>query len=143
MSNFLTAGELKTHLYEDVVNEITRNDDSIIDDAIDTALDEMKGWLSKYDIDNYFATVAPSARNKKLLSICKDISAWYLIHLCNVTIDYDKWRTLYEDATTWLSQVQKGQVVLTLPQAVVPGSTPPTAVSPVKWASNTKRNNHF
>jgi Protein of unknown function (DUF1320) len=143
MQNFLTAGELKTHMYEDVVNEITRNDDAIIDDAIDTAIDEMKGWLSKYDVDNYLATVVPAERNKKLLSVCKDLSAWYLIHLCNVTIDYGKWQELYDSGTTWLSQVQKGQVVLNIPLAVVPGSNPATPVSPIKWSSNSKRNNHF
>lgn len=143
MANFVTAGELKTHMYEDVVNEITRNDDSLIDDAIDTAIDEIKGWLSKYDIENYLNTIAPNLRNKKLLSIAKDMSAWYLIHLCNVTIDYAKWRELYDDATTWLSQVQKGQIVLTLPQAVVAGSNPPQNVEPIKWSSNPKRNNHY
>lgn len=143
MANFLKASEIKSHMYEEVANEITRNDDSIIEDAIDTAIDEMKGWLSKYDIENYLNTIAPNLRNKKLLNISKDMSVWYLIHLCNVTIDYNKWRELYDDATTWLSQVQKGQIVLNLPQAVVPGSDPVQAVSPIKWKSNQKRNNHF
>jgi phage gp36-like protein len=143
MANFVTAGELKTHMYEEVVNEITRNDDSIIEDAIDTALDEIKGWCSKYNIDTYLATITPSNRNKKLLSVAKDLSAWYLLHLCNVTIDYDKWKDLYDAGVMWLSQVQKGNIVLNLPLATIPGTSPAQNVNPIKWSSNTKRNNHY
>jgi len=35
MANFLTQGELKSHIYDEVANEITRNDDSIIIEAIE------------------------------------------------------------------------------------------------------------
>ncbi len=141
MANFLTQGELKTHLYDEVVNEITRNDDSIIDDAINTAIDEMKGYLSKYDVATCIDNVPPDSRNKKLLSVCKDIAAWQLINLCNVTINYDVRRDLYEDAIKWLAGVQAGKIVPDLPLAVVGSSTTP--VSPIKWSSNAKRNNHF
>lgn len=145
MANFLTAGELKTHMYEDVVNEITRNDDSIIEDAIDTAIDEIKGFLvAKYNITSYLNTISPSNRNKKLLAVAKDLSAWYLIHLCNVTIDYAKWRELYDDGVMYLSRVQKGAIVLNdLPTVTIPGTSPAQPQSPIKWASNSKRNNHF
>ncbi len=142
MANFLTAGELKTHMYEEVVNEITRNDDSIIDDAIDTAIDEIKGYLRKYDLDACINNVAPDNRNKKLLSVCKDLAAWYLIHLCNVNIDYDKRRDLYDNAVMWLSGVQKGNIVPELSLPAVNEATPQANQS-VKWSSNTKRNNHY
>lgn len=145
MANFLTQGELKSHMYEEVVNEITRNNDSTIEDAIETAIDEIKGYLSsKYNITSYLNTVDPSARNKKLLGVAKDLSAWYLIHLCNVTIDYAKWRELYDDGVMYLSRVQKGAIVLNdLPTAIVPGSDPAIQQSPIKWKSNTKRNNQY
>jgi phage gp36-like protein len=141
MANFLTAGELKTHLYEEVVNEITRNDDSIIDDAIDTAIDEIKGYLHKYDVAACMDTVPPLERHRKLLSVCKDIAAWQLINLCNVTVGYDVRRNLYEDAIQWLQGVQKGQITPDLPVAVIPNASTP--VAPIKWHSNAKRNNHF
>lgn len=141
MANFLTQGELKTHLYDEVVNEITRNDDSIIDEAIDTAIAEIKSYLSKYDVVRCIDTVPPLTRNKKLLSVCKDIAAWQLINLCNVTINYDVRRDLYEDAVAWLKGVQAGKVVPDLPLAVV--GTTSTPVNPIKWNSNSKRNNHF
>lgn len=141
MANFLTQGELKTHLYEEVANEITRNDDSIIGDAIDTAIDEIKGYLTKYDTVACIDNVTPQNRNKKLLSICKDIASWQLITLCNVNIDYDKRKELYELAIDWLVKVQKGNTVPNLPLLNQPSTTTP--VSNVKWRSNPKRNNHF
>lgn len=129
-------------MYEEVVNEITRNDDSIIDDAIDTAIDEIKGYLRKYDLATCMDNVAPDDRNKKLLSVCKDLSAWYLINLCNVNIDYDKRRDAYDNGIMWLSGVQKGTIVPILPLPATDAQNPQANQS-VKWSSNTKRNNHF
>jgi hypothetical protein len=59
MQNFLFPDELKTHVYEENANEITRNDDNIIDEAIDTAIEECKGYLTKYDLVATFDTVGP------------------------------------------------------------------------------------
>lgn len=140
MANFLTADELKTHLYEEVVNEITRNDDTIIDEAIDTAIDECKGYLSHYDTATCMDTVLPEDRNRKLLSVCKEIAAWHLINLCNVTIQYDTRLTLYEQAIEWLRGVQKGAIAPGIPPALSPSNTPITGV---RWNSNQKRGNHF
>lgn len=142
MANFLTQGELKSHIYEDVANEITRNDDSIILDAIDTAIDEMKGYLTKYNTVACIDTVLPDARNKKLLSICKQLSCWHLIQLCNTNINYDKYLELYELAIKWLADVQKGIIVPSLPLPAVDPTTPQANQS-VKWSSNTKRNHHI
>jgi phage gp36-like protein len=143
MANFLTAGELKSHIYEEIANEITRNDDSIIDDAIDTAIDEIKGYLTKYDLVACIDTVLPANRNKKLLSVAKDLATWYLIHLCNVNIDYEKRRDLYDNAVMWLSGVQKGKIVPELPVATIAGTNPAQPTNPIKWQSNPKRNNHI
>jgi len=142
MANFLTQGELKSHIYDEVANEITRNDDSIIIEAIDTAIDEMKGYLTKYDTVACMDNVLPAARNKKLLSICKQVSTWHLIQLCNTNINYDKHLELYELAIKWLADVQKGNIVPSLPlPAVNPAS--PQANQSVKWNSNPKRKHHI
>lgn len=142
MANFLTAGELKTHMYEDTVNEITRNDDTIIEDAIDTAIDEIKGYLRKYDLDACINNVSAENRNKKLLSVCKDLAAWYLIHLCNVNIDYQKRMNAYDNGVMWLSGVQKGTIVPELPLPEIDEDAPQANQS-IKWKSNPKRNNHY
>jgi phage gp36-like protein len=143
MANFLTAGELKSHIYEEIANEITRNDDSIIDDAINIAVDEMKGYLTKYNVAACIDTVLPANRHAKLLAICKDLACWYLITLCNVNIDYDKRMDIYDRAIEWLKGVQQGKIVPALPLAIVPNSSPATPVTPIKWQSNPKRNNHI
>jgi len=42
---FLTKNELKTHLYEENVDVISRNDETILTAAIDAAVQEAKGYL--------------------------------------------------------------------------------------------------
>lgn len=142
MANFLTIDELKTHLYEETVNEITRNDDTVVETAIETAIDECKGYLSKYDTVSCMDNVAPIDRNRKLLSVCKEIASWHLINLCNVNIQYDTRRAMYEDAISWLESVQKGLVVpVNMPVANIPNTTTP--ITGISWKSNHKRGNHF
>ena len=141
MANFLTPDELKTHLYEEVVNEITRNDDTVIEEAIVTAIDECKGYLSKYDTIACIDNIGPDDRNRKLLSVCKEIAAWHLINLCNVTIKYDSRRLMYEDSIEWLKGVQKGAIIPPLPNLINPATTMP--ITGISWKSNRKRGNHF
>ncbi len=143
---FLSQDELKTHLYEEITNEITRDDDDIIDQAIATAIDEAKGYLSKYDLAATFDDVEPAERNRSLLSTVKDMAAWHLIKLSNPNIELKWRRMLYEDALAWLRGVQKGSIApaLPLPTANTDASgTTGETDGAIKWKSNPKRNNHF
>lgn len=144
--DFLTQDELKTHLYEEIANEITRDDDGIIQDAIDTALAEAMGYLSKYDVALILAPVALVNRNKKLLSIVKDIASWHLLRLANPNIELALHRVNYDYAIDWLQRVQKGTIVPDLPLPTTetdPEGTTGESDGNVKWKSNNKRNNHF
>lgn len=153
MADFLSITELKTHLYEEIANEISRNDNTIIEEAIMQGIDEVKSYLPKYDLAVIFKyTVSDTyptlqswlnARNRKLLSVTKDVSAWALIKLANPNIDLSFRRTLYEDAIDWLEKVQKGNADPQLP--LLPEVTGPegTQSGVIVWGSNSKRNNHF
>ena len=145
MALFLTSDELKTHVYEEIVNEITRDDDDIITQAIQTAIDEAKGYLTRFDLEAIFDDPEPDERNRMLLATIKDLAAWHLIKLANPNIDIEFRRMLYEDALRWLKGVQKGDIDVALP---TPDNTDDEGVigesdGAVKWKSNPKRNNHF
>lgn len=156
--DYLPIADLKTHVYSEIVDEIVREDDAIITEAIATAVDEVKGYLSKFDMPNIFTFIANPEeptytnavwlenRNKKLLSVVKDVAAWHLVRLSNPNIELPLRKLNYEFALDWLMGVQKGKIDPLLPLPV-PTTTPlgngGNLDGTIKWESNTKRNNHF
>jgi phage gp36-like protein len=135
---FLTISELKTHLYNENVEVISRNDDTIVQAAIDAALAEAKGYLTAYDVSAVF-TATGSNRNALLLTFVKDIATWHFLVLCNAGVELELRQDRYERAINWLKAVQKGDV-----SADLPADTSDDAVSGVIiFGSNTKREQHF
>jgi phage gp36-like protein len=137
---FLENSELKTHLYSDNVDVITRGDITIVQAAIDAAISEAKGYLGAFNCEAIFTATA-NERNALLLTFVKDIAAWHLLNLCNAGSDLKLRQDRYERAVEWLKQVQKGNVSPDLPVAVeTDGSTKTPGIS---FGSNLKRENHF
>jgi phage gp36-like protein len=134
--SFLTQVELKTHLYEENIDVITREDDTLVVAAIDTAVQEAKGYLGAFDKTAIFAA-AGTERNALLLTFVKDIAAWHLINLCNAGSDLKLRQDRYERAVAWLKDVQKGNISPDLPAA----TTDP--VGTIVFGSNEKRSSHF
>lgn len=139
---FITSEELKTHLYQENINLIQGDDDTIIVAAIDGAIQEAKGYLSKYDRDKIF-TAQGNERNGLLLIFVKDMAVWHFITLCNAGADLDFRRFRYERAVNWLKEVQKGNVSPDLPIIDTDGDGKDDAPGDFIWGSNPKRNQHF
>ena len=53
---FLTIQELNTHLHDEQVETITRGDETIAQAAIDAAIAEAKGYLTRFDCTRIFST---------------------------------------------------------------------------------------
>lgn len=141
----ITSTDLNTHLYPEVVAEITRNDSTIVTKAIDTAIQESKMYLSRYDLLALFGTDEEPATitDEYLKSIVKDIACWHLLRLCNVSIELSTFRTAYEDAIATLKVIMQGGAN---PQGW-PYYDATTISTPdgdaIQWFSNTKRVNYF
>lgn len=135
--SFLTKAELSTHLYEENIDVITRGDETLPVAAIDTALQEAKGYLGAFDKDAIFAAEG-TGRNALLLTFVKDIAAWHLINLCNAGSDMKLRQDRYDRAVNWLKEVQKGNVSPDLPIIVEA-----TIGAVIQFGSNEKRNQHF
>ncbi len=70
---FLTKEELKTVTDINLINIITKLDDTIVTDIIEESIDKMKGFLSRfYDIDQIFDAQG-EARKKSVIKRLKDI----------------------------------------------------------------------
>ena len=137
---YLTAAEISTHLYVGVVNEINRDDATILENAIAAALAEARGYLTAYDSDTIF-TATGDDRNPILLLYIKDITVWHYIQLSNPSVEMELRLKRYEQAIKFLEKVQSGKVNPSLPYLATP--PPGETKSYLKYGGNDKRINNF
>lgn len=139
---YLTPTELQTHLYQEQLNIIVRNDESIILAAIDAAIDEAKGYLTAYDRERIFASEG-GQRNALLLTFVKDIAIWHLIGLCNAAVQMDYREGRYNRAVQWLRDVQRGAASPDLPRSDSNADGREDKPSLYRYGSNPKRTQHY
>jgi len=141
----ISPADLATNIYPEIITEITRSDDTIVDSAINVAVQETKMYLGKYDLVQLFGTdrLPPAIQDEYLSSIVKDIACWHLLRLSNSGIDYTAFRTAYLDAIAALKSIMAGQAqpagwpyLDTTTETTSPGDS-------ISWDSNPKRNNYY
>ena len=144
--SLITPTDLKTHVYAEVIAEITRNDDSITTEAIQAAESEAMLYLSRYDVLQLFGTEStPPANPDPLLQrLVKDIAVWHIIRLSAAGIDQAVHRTAYQDAIKLLTEIGEGRVS---PYGWPYTNTTSVVQLPdgdaISWNSNPKRHNHY
>lgn len=106
----VTKEDFKTHLYSELISTIDRNDLDILQDAIEAAEGEAKGYLSRFDVDTLFDALGVE-RDPTLLMYIKDLAVWHFITLANPNTDLAFRKTRYEDAINWLKGIQAGKIV--------------------------------
>jgi len=137
---FIVEEELKTHLRNEQLAAITRNDDTIAPAAIDGAIAEAKGYLGDYNSEEIFGKTG-SDRHPLLLIFVKDIAVWHFITLCNVGTQFEIREKRYDRAIKWLEGVQSGKITIELPKKTDADGN--ATKQPVKFSSNPKRTQHF
>jgi len=143
----ISPSDLKTHLYPEVTQEITRDDTTLIQSAIDCAIAEAKGFLSAYDLPKLFGSTHqdPIIIDPNLQSKLKDLCVWQLIILSNPGIEYEAAKRRYDYAIThYFKPIQKGLIVPDgwpfRDASTQPAPPPGNAIT---WNSNPKRDNYF
>ena len=73
---YLEVEEMTTHIYEEDMDTISHGDDAAMMSAIDAAIEEVQGYLTKYDTGKIFA-----ARGKEshIAALCKGYSRLALL----------------------------------------------------------------
>lgn len=143
---FLTEADLNTHMYPEIITEITRADATVAPKAISAAIAEAKSYLRKYDLLKLFGTADTPAEveDENLKNKVKDLACWHLIKLANPNIDLALFRTAYEDATKWLDKITKGFLDPDgWPYRPVDEDTGFPQNASVYFNSNSKRKNHY
>ncbi len=106
--------DLNSALYPEIQNEITRNDGgAIATEAIDTAIQEAKMYLSRYDIIQLFGDkdndIAAIFSDNYLKRMIKDIAIWHLLQLANPNMLYEGAKGRYDEAIASLRRIQMGK----------------------------------
>ncbi len=132
-------------LYPEVVSEIARQDSALVQTAINAAIDEVRLYLSQYDITALLgnATTEPSVESALLKKYCTSVACWNLVGLANPGINYEHIKTNYEKTIVQLKMIQAGTANPTgWPYRDTTGQAAPKGSS-VSGTSYPKRNNSF
>ncbi len=145
MAWYLSKTDLTPPLYPEIIEEITRGNDSVVNNAIETAILEVQGYLTRYNILALTGTssVAPSDRSVLLDSKIKDIACWHLVKLANPNVNLELFKTSFDEAIRFLKDVQKG---LTDPPFPLKPDDPTTTSDDetlVSYRADSKRQNRF
>ncbi len=113
---YLTPAELSSHLYPEVQQEIARSatDTTLAQQAIDTAIQEAKSYLTHYDVAAVFNATGAD-RNSVVLTMVKDIAVWHFINLSNANVEWELRESRYDKAIKFFEKVQKGNANPDLP----------------------------
>lgn len=97
----ITKEDLKTDMYPEVIETITRSDDEEVKTHIKSAVDFTKAYLFKYDLKALFgtATTEPTVQDESLKKAIKIIAAYFLVRKANPNISLSLFR---EDWMLWV-----------------------------------------
>lgn len=140
--SFITVDELSTHIYGELVDAISRDNDDIPQRAIDGAVYEVKGYLGDFDTQAIF-TDEGNNRHPLILIYVKDIAVWHFIVLANPNIEIKLREKRYDNAIAWLKGVQARKITPDLPLKLTDENSNPKGVSRIIQGSNPPRRNHI
>lgn len=134
---FIAKGDLLTYILLDELDEITRGDDTLVDQAIDAAIQEMRAYLyDVFDVDDIFGQTG-SARHQLLVNYACDITIYLLVARLQAGQDIEQRRLRYKRAVDWMKAVTKTETYSDLPRREE------TKQAHIVTGSNLKRNNYF
>jgi phage gp36-like protein len=145
MSTFITETDYQTSIDSDILLRIAGGNSglltSLLDDAENTAIELMRGYLNaRYDVVAIFNATG-SDRNPILVKYAVDISLYYLYQRLPANQVPDMRVYNYEAAEKWLHRVQKQEV--NPPDLPLVPSPDGDAKEYVQYGSNPRRNNHL
>ena len=150
---FLEEKDLDSTIYEYQLEAITEGNEQIILEALMTAEEEVRSYLSLnnkrqkydgrliYDVDKILSAKGTD-RNPMIKNTMISIAKWHIVDLCNVDVIYEHAKERYDRAVTWLNKLSKGEITLnTLPVIENnPTETDDDSTAPFAYGSREKFN---
>lgn len=141
MSKFITPQDYDASIHREILDALTRNDESIVEICEDRAIAEMRGYLGgRYDADKLFSAEG-SDRNQLVLMMAIDIAVYHLFSIHNPQKMSDIRKDRYNRAVEWLKQVAAFKI--TVDGAPKLPEERQKQTSPFLMGSNPKRTQHL
>lgn len=139
---YLTKSDIEKRFDEsEHLEEIIRNDDTKLNEAIITAQSDVRAaCVHRYDMETEFARTGTS-REPMVLQIAADIAIYYLWNLTNPRLAPEKAITNYEFATQKLDKIQRGRLMPNLPE--YQDEERAEEGVKIRYSSNVKNNNTY
>ena len=141
MSQFIELTDYDASIHREILDALTREDESIVEICEDRTLAEMRGYLSRrYDCDRLFAATGRE-RNKLVLMMAVDITVYHIFCIHNPRNMSSVRKDRYDRAKEWLEAVADGNISID-GAPLLPQEERRTR-SGFIIKSNRKRSNHF
>ena len=141
MSEFINKTDYDASVHAEIIDSVTRHDETLLDICENRAIEEMISYLSgRYDTNALFATRGDE-RPQLVLMMCLDIAIYHIFCIHN-PMKLSKMReNRYQRAVEWLKSVRKGDI--SIPGVTLAKADDPDANrTPYVMKSNLKRNNY-
>jgi phage gp36-like protein len=140
---FITKTDYESSIHAEILDAVTRQDDSILDIIANQAMEEVASYLAgRYDTAAIFAE-EDTGRHPLILSITKDVVLYHLHAIHNPARFPQIRQDRYDRAIDWLKGVQRGDInPVGLPLKEHTDGTE-GAENTFQISSNTKRQNHY
>ena len=141
MSQFIELTDYDASIHREILDALTREDNTIVEICEDRAIAEMRGYLSRrYDVNAIFSTTG-SDRNQLVLMMAIDISIYHVFCIHNPQKLSQIRKDRYERAMEWLKQVAGEDI--SIDGAPLLPEEERAASSTFLIKSNRKRVNHY
>ncbi len=108
MSSFIDKADYLQCIDEKGLLALGATDDKL-SAAENTAIDEAKGYLDKYDCDELFAKI-DNDRPQKLVGVICDIALFHIASSSSSRMGYDTRKDRYDLAISYLKGIQSGKI---------------------------------
>lgn len=140
MSQFIEIKDYDASIHRDILDALTREDESIVEICEDRAIEEMRGYLAvRYDATAVF-NARQEQRNQLVLMMAIDIAVYHLFCIHNPQKLSQVRKDRYDRAVEWLKAVRKGDISV---EGLPTHQDPKEESSPFMMRSNPKRINHY
>ncbi|HBG39916.1 MAG TPA: DUF1320 domain-containing protein [Porphyromonadaceae bacterium] len=141
MSNFIEITDYDASIHREILDVLTREDQSIVEILEDRAIAEMRGYLSRrYDVDAIFSKTG-NDRHQLILMMAIDIAIYHIFCIHNPQKLSQMRKDRYNRAIEWLKAVNNEEI--SIDGAPQPPEEERAAKATFLMRSNPKRVNHY
>ena len=110
MSQFIQLSDYDASIHRDILDALTRSDDTVVEICEDRAIAEMRCYLAKrYDCDSIFSASGED-RHQLVLMMALDIAVYHIFCIHNPQKLSPIRKDRYERAVEWLKAVARENI---------------------------------